>query len=133
MKSILFTLVLLMACGAYAQAGISCYAVPVLNKSMCTNSDGTGVMVDLSATSSAATTYPNPADWQHMKDLVAKNEKAELARLDAHARAMQTKTDADIAAIEAKGARDRTAMDIHSKKKCAVSGFTWSHGLCYAD
>jgi signal transduction histidine kinase len=125
------TLVLFAATCAAQTPSVSCYDVRVLQKTMCTYADGSGVMYDVTDTTSAATEYA-PEAWARMKDRVDAEAKAELERREKMAKEMQAETDAEIAKIRADAERDRAALDIHSRKKCQKAGFYWTAGLCTA-
>ena len=128
MKSLILMLAFLVGASVTASSqatDVSCYEVPVLDKTMCTLADGSGVMTDHPPGNYSEHRYTADA-WSHMKVAVFAEEKRIVDEREAEAKARKIADDTE---WRAKG--------IKEEKSCKTSGFVWvawdkHYGECHA-
>ena len=128
MKSLILILALSITIYMTASAqtaGVSCYEVQVLSKTMCTFADGSGMMTDHSTGYYSEHRYSADA-WSRMKTAVSTEEKRIVDEREAEAKARKSADDTEW-----------RAMSMKSEKSCKAAGFVWieldkHYGECHA-
>jgi hypothetical protein len=131
MKTRLFTLtILLTALPAFTQ-GTRCVQLHYRDSSLCTFSDGTGVLTDYDGHGGASESpYSDPVAWHRLYTKLMQEDTDKLQARVAQLKAVDEQRAKDAAAFDAHHAAVMKSLSITSKKPCITAGFAWSHGQC---